>query len=75
MHILNEETRKIDRKDEQHVGFVGSGHADSVDMLCWHPLNPDVLATASGDKTVRVWDAKKNRDIASIATKGRALSQ
>ena len=48
-----------------------AGHADSVDQLAWHPLNPDLLTTASGDKTVKVWDAKKNREITSIATKGK----
>ncbi|TNM98611.1 hypothetical protein fugu_013175 [Takifugu bimaculatus] len=27
------------------------GHSDSVDQLCWHPTNPDLFVTASGDKT------------------------
>ena len=34
------------------------GHADSVDQLCWDPKHADLLATASGDKTVRLWDAR-----------------
>eukprot|EP00962_Isochrysis_galbana_P059608 scaffold33302_cov129-Isochrysis_galbana.AAC.4 len=29
------------------------GHTDSVDQLRWDPRNPDLLGTASGDKTVR----------------------
>ena len=62
---LNEETGRLSRE------FCFKGHADSVDQLSWHPLNPDLLTTASGDKTVKVWDAKKNREITSIATKGR----
>ena len=33
-------------------------HSGSVDQLCWHPTKPEVLVTASGDKTVRVWDAR-----------------
>lgn len=33
-------------------------HTGSVDQLRWHPLKPEVLVTASGDKTVRVWDAR-----------------
>jgi len=61
---LNEETGRLSRE------HTFKGHADSVDQLSWHPLNPDVLTTASGDKTVKVWDAKKNREITSIATKG-----
>lgn len=34
------------------------GHSDSVDQLCWHPTNGNLLVTASGDRTVRVWDAR-----------------
>jgi WD40 repeat protein len=34
------------------------GHTDSVDQLCWDPKHGDLLATASGDKTVRLWDAR-----------------
>eukprot|EP00899_Mesostigma_viride_P006615 jgi/Mesvir1/15955/Mv08270-RA.1 len=34
------------------------GHTDTVDQLCWHPSNPDVLATISADKTVRLWDTR-----------------
>lgn len=34
------------------------GHADSVDQLCWDPKHADLIATASGDKTVRLWDAR-----------------
>lgn len=34
------------------------GHMDSVDQLCWDPKHPDLVATAAGDKTVRLWDAR-----------------
>lgn len=34
------------------------GHTDSVDQLCWDPKHADLIATASGDKTVRVWDSR-----------------
>lgn len=34
------------------------GHSDSVDQLCWHPTNPNLLVTASGDRTIRVWDTR-----------------
>nr|CAD1831449.1 unnamed protein product [Ananas comosus var. bracteatus] len=34
------------------------GHTDSVDQLCWDPKHPDLVATAAGDKTVRLWDAR-----------------
>lgn len=34
------------------------GHTDSVDQLCWDPKHADLIATASGDKSVRLWDAR-----------------
>ena len=46
------------------------GHSDSVDQLTWHPSHGDQLATASGDKTVRLWDARSQKLVATIPTKG-----
>ena len=34
------------------------GHNGPVDQLTWHSFNPDLVATASGDKTVRIWDCR-----------------
>lgn len=34
------------------------GHSDSVDQLCWDPTHSEYLATASADKTVRIWDSR-----------------
>jgi THO complex subunit 3 len=50
------------------------GHGDSVDQLCWHPKHPDLFVTASGDKTVQLWDARSRKSAASIATKGENKS-
>ncbi|KAL1435092.1 hypothetical protein MTO96_001635 [Rhipicephalus appendiculatus] len=33
-------------KDRMAKDHVFKGHGDSVDQLCWHPSNPDHLATA-----------------------------
>ena len=74
---------KTDRHDinvnltNLHISFYQSkdltfrGHGDSVDQLCWHPKNPDQLVTASGDKTVRIWDARTNKAVATVNTKGK----
>jgi len=55
------------------------GHSDAVDQLIWHPTEPDLLATASGDKTVRIWDSRsdksiKGKSVATINTKGENIN-
>jgi len=60
-----------ERLTKEHVH---KGHTDSVDQLCWHPSNPALLATASGDKTVRVWDAKSQKAVSTINTKGENIN-
>ena len=54
----------------QRQEHVFRGHTDSVDQLCWHATNPDLLGTASGDKTVRIWDARLQKGVDTIQTKG-----
>lgn len=45
------------------------GHTDSVDQLCWDPKHSDLVATASGDKSVRLWDAR-SKFIYSLSLNG-----
>jgi THO complex subunit 3 len=50
------------------------GHTDSVDQLCWHSKHPDLLVTASLDKSVRFWDSRTNRCVSNITTKGENIN-
>ncbi|XP_064602865.1 THO complex subunit 3-like [Liolophura sinensis] len=64
----------VQDKDRYVKDLTFRGHGDSVDQLCWHPTHPDLLATASGDKTVRIWDARSNRSVSTINTKGENIN-
>ena len=50
------------------------GHGESIDQLCWDPSNPELLATASGDRTVRLWDARAGKQLQSISTSGENIN-
>ena len=50
------------------------GHQDAVDQLRWDPLKPDVLGTASADKTVRIWDARTGKCAHAIETRGENIN-
>jgi len=52
-----------------------SGHSGPVDQLCWDPTSPTQLATASSDKTVRIWDLRQApTPCVSISTIGENIS-
>lgn len=50
------------------------GHEASVDQLAWHGSDPSLLATASCDRTVRVWDVRSQRPAATVHTKGENIN-
>ncbi|XP_046480721.1 THO complex subunit 3 [Neodiprion pinetum] len=50
------------------------GHGGSVDQLCWHSFHPELLSTASGDKTMRIWDTRSQKCTANIATRGENIN-
>lgn len=35
-----------------------SGHSDTVERVRWHPMNPNILCTASSDRTILLWDIR-----------------
>ncbi|KAL1524903.1 hypothetical protein AB1Y20_019781 [Prymnesium parvum] len=50
------------------------GHQESVDQLRWEPVQPDVLSTASADKTVRIWDTRMSKCAQAIETRGENIN-
>ncbi|KAK7071102.1 Coronin-7, partial [Halocaridina rubra] len=47
--------------------FMDLGSADKVTILKWHPLAAGILAAASGDLTVKIWDIHR-QSVAIVLT-------
>ncbi|XP_059473059.1 THO complex subunit 3 [Neocloeon triangulifer] len=60
-----------DRLSKEHTF---TGHDGSVDQICWHSTNANLLSTASGDKTVRIWDSRAKKCVSKINTKGENIN-
>lgn len=61
-------------RDRFVKGHIYRGHNASVDQLRWHRTNPDLFATASGDKTVRIWDNRTTKSAGVTSTKGENIN-
>lgn len=66
--------RQLDRQGASSNEVELKGHSNSVDILRFHPKNPDVLGTASADKTVRIWDTRAGKSCHGIETKGQNIN-
>lgn len=64
-------TLSNDRLSKEHTL---RGHSDSVDQLTWHPTDPELLTTASADRSVRIWESRSSKAIATIPTKGENIN-
>jgi THO complex subunit 3 len=64
----------LENKEKLSKESTFKGHTDPVDQLCWHPDNNDLLATASGDKTVRIYDCRSSKAVKSIETPGENIN-
>jgi THO complex subunit 3 len=61
-------------RDRLNKEITFKGHGGSVDQLCWHQSHSDLLSTASGDKSVRIWDTRIQKCVATINTKGENIN-
>lgn len=51
-----------------------AGHTDQISAIACHPVQPDLLATGSTDKTVRLWDLRAPSTARIIHTPGSIIN-
>lgn len=51
----------IQQQCQKHVCVTG--HTEKVYFVRFHPLASDLIATASYDMTVRLWDLKQQKEV------------
>lgn len=53
---------------------ASNGHTGDIDQLCWNPENSVLLATASIDRYVKIWDARAVEPVASVKMKNENMT-
>lgn len=51
-----------------------TGHTSPVQVLCWSPVEADLLASTAEDKTARIWDARAGKQSAQFSLRGEGLN-
>lgn len=54
--------------------YSNMGHTGDIDQLCWNPDNPNLLATASIDRYVKVWDVRFLDPYVSVKLKSENMT-
>eukprot|EP00002_Diphylleia_rotans_P032515 TRINITY_DN6838_c0_g1_i1.p1 TRINITY_DN6838_c0_g1~~TRINITY_DN6838_c0_g1_i1.p1 ORF type:complete len:308 (+),score=64.53 TRINITY_DN6838_c0_g1_i1:65-988(+) len=50
------------------------GHTKPITRVCWDPLHRDILASASTDGTVRVWDTRSKKEVHMVKADGENIN-
>lgn len=54
--------------------YSNMGHTGDIDQLCWNPDNPNLLATASIDRYVKVWDVRYTDPCVSVKLRNENMT-
>lgn len=66
--------RMVETELIQEQRYSNNGHTQDIDHVCWDPLHTNILATASLDRTVKIWDARYNDPIFTVKLKSENIS-
>eukprot|EP00842_Homolaphlyctis_polyrhiza_P001410 jgi/Hompol1/226/HPOL_000681-RA len=72
-HVWSLDYRSLTQRNSESVTL--KGHTAGVDQLAWCPVHAEKLATASADRSVKLWDLRSPRSaVQTIQTKGENIN-